>query len=143
MHYYGFVIVSLIWLAFFSITWLFFCYKFTRFIIYFLFLFNKGPTLVTLEYNIHFGSMTNLFIFRFVSLLCLRSTLHLLIDRLFVERPADDNVGPKDKTKQTKQNKTKLNTPTGHHAATRCSFIFTFVKMLIIWFWNEYKNHHR
>ena len=40
-----------------------------------MFLSDEGPTLETLDYTIYIG--TNLFIFRFVSLLCLRSTLRL------------------------------------------------------------------
>ena len=47
------------------------------FLIYFLFLSDEGPTLETLDYTIPYRQYTNLFIFRFVSLLCLRSTLRL------------------------------------------------------------------
>ena len=59
-----------------SVTWLSLLYKFTRFSIYFLFLSDEGPMLETLDYTIR--QYTDLFIFRFVSLLCLRSTLRLL-----------------------------------------------------------------
>ena len=40
----------------------------------FLFLFDEGPTLKTLDYEYPYWQYTNLFIFQFVSLLCLRST---------------------------------------------------------------------
>ena len=36
----------------FSVTWLFLLHKFTRFLIYFLFLFDEGPTLETLDFTI-------------------------------------------------------------------------------------------
>ena len=40
----------------FSVTWLFLLYKFTRFLIYFLFLSDEGPMLETLDYTIRIGS---------------------------------------------------------------------------------------
>ena len=45
--YYAFFIVSLTMIGLFSVTWLFLLYKFTRFLIYFLFLSDEGPTLET------------------------------------------------------------------------------------------------
>ena len=39
-----------------SVTWLSLLYKFTRFSIYFLFLFDEGPMLETLDYTIRIGS---------------------------------------------------------------------------------------
>ena len=42
-----------------------------------LFLSDEGPMLETLEYTIRIGSAPTFFIFRFVSLLCLSSTLRL------------------------------------------------------------------
>ena len=38
-----------------SVTWLSLLYKFTRFLIYFLFLSDEGPMLETLDYTIRIG----------------------------------------------------------------------------------------
>ena len=60
----------------FSVTWLSLLYKFTRFFIYFLHVSlwrRANARNVRLYYP--YWQYTNLFIFRFVSLLCLRSTL--------------------------------------------------------------------
>ena len=51
-------------------------YKFTRFFIHFLFLSDEGPMLEMLDHNIR-RQYADHFIFRFLSLLCLRSTLRL------------------------------------------------------------------
>ena len=65
------VYVYIIYLFLFNIIFLFFYLFFVIF--YFLFLFDEGPLLETLDYTIRIGS-TDLFIFRFVSLLRLRNT---------------------------------------------------------------------
>ena len=67
-------------LLFLSPDWLTFChviisYKFTRFFIYFLFLSDEGPNARNVRPYYPYWQYTDLFIFRFVSLLCLRSTL--------------------------------------------------------------------
>ena len=45
----------------FSVTWLFLLYKFTRFLIYFLFLSDEGPTLETWDFTIRTGSTPTFF----------------------------------------------------------------------------------
>ena len=52
-------------LLFISLDWLIFChviilYKFTRLLIYFLFLSDEGPMLETLDYTIRIGSTTSI-----------------------------------------------------------------------------------
>ena len=57
-------------LLFISLDWLIFChviilYKFTRLLIYFLFLSDEGPMLETLDYTIRIGSIPNILYFDF------------------------------------------------------------------------------
>ena len=54
------------------------------FFIYFLFLSDEGPMLGNARLYYPYWRYTDLFIFRFVSLLCLRSTLRLYKDGLYV-----------------------------------------------------------
>ena len=49
-----------------------------------LFLSDEGPMLKTLDYTIHIGSTPTFFILRFVSLLCLRSTLRLFQKNIYL-----------------------------------------------------------
>ena len=57
---------------------------------------DEGPTLETLDFTIRIGTWqyTNLFILRFVSLLCLRSTLRLvLVSLLAIYNPEGEVRG--------------------------------------------------
>ena len=77
---YAFVIVSLTWLAYFlkvSVTWLSVLYKFTQFIYLFSVSLWQRANARNVRLYYPYWQYTDLFIFRFVSSLCLRSTLRL------------------------------------------------------------------
>ena len=61
LHHYAFV-VTLTWLAYF-LSRDYLSYKFTRFFIYFLFLYDEGPMLKTLDHTIRIGSTSTFLYF--------------------------------------------------------------------------------